>query len=59
MRAAKKLGCNTGHTLDTERVPQPRRLFPGRVPYKSFVIIDLIEIDTAPEGTDRTRILAR
>jgi hypothetical protein len=47
MRAARKLGCNTGHALDTERVPRPRRPFCQRVPYKSFVIIDLIEIATA------------
>jgi hypothetical protein len=50
----EKILCDTARLPKHERVARHHRVFAERVPYKSFVIIDLIEIDNdSPRGKPR------
>jgi hypothetical protein len=46
----EEIRCNTGQALEHERVPRPHRPESYGTPNKSFIIIGLTEINTAPEG---------
>jgi len=54
----EKIRCDTGTLPNTERVPRPHRVFARRVPYKSFIIIDLLE-KQVPEGAQPLPLPAR
>jgi len=51
----EKIRCDTGLLPNPERVARPHPAFAQRVPYKSFIIIGLTKINTAPRGAGPNR----